>query len=247
MADAAPLARLGFLQAYASSALVLAESSYKTARSFVPGFVEPYVQQLEETAVALGAPYLTAAQDTAEKVVRSVDAQVDGLLAYSADLHTKNLSTFTSAKDQYFGLVETSLASAKALLDPAPYVSWAGDKVAQYADPDKIVDTSLDVAGKVAAFGPVPKVLEIYDPLINAGVKTYGSVHDTVVSLPLYKKLWSLLFATSSTLQESWAVKKFLEVGYPVVAPVADPLVANVTNSKYIKQLQSHLEPAKDA
>jgi hypothetical protein len=228
------------VQPVATSALNFAESGYRSARALVPSVAEPYVSQLEETAISTGAPLLTTAQDVADKVLRSVDAQVESVLA----LHAKNMGTFTSAKEQYYGLVEAAVAQAKALLDPAAYVAWASEAVALYADPDKIVDTSFEVAGKVAAFGPVEKVLSVASPVAT---KTYDAVHDTLVTLPAYAKLWTLLFSVSSTLQESWAVKKFLEVGYPILAPVADPLVTNVTNSKYLKQLQSHLEPAKQA
>lgn len=66
-------------------------------------------------------------------------------------------------------------------------------------------------------------------------------------SLPLYKTLWDLVWSTSSTVQDTWAYKKAMELGYPYLAPVADPVVSNITNSKYLKQLQSHLQPVKTA
>ena len=64
-------------------------------------------------------------------------------------------------------------------------------------------------------------------------------------SLPLYKKMWELVFSTSSSVQDTWAFKKAVEVGYPFLAPVADPVYSNITNSRYLKQLQSHLQPVK--
>jgi hypothetical protein len=63
--------------------------------------------------------------------------------------------------------------------------------------------------------------------------------------LPLYKTLWDLVWSTSSSVQESWAFQKAKEVAYPVLAPVADPMYSNITNSKYLKQLTAHLTPAK--
>lgn len=66
-------------------------------------------------------------------------------------------------------------------------------------------------------------------------------------SLPAYKQAWELVASTGSSLHDVWVVRKFLEVGYPLLAPVADPVVSNITNSKYLKQLQSHLAPAKKA
>lgn len=77
--------------------------------------------------------------------------QVDKVVSYGTELHNKNLATFNSAKDQCYTAVETTI---KAVLDPTPYVQWATDKVGQYADVDKLVDTSFEVAGKVATFGP---------------------------------------------------------------------------------------------
>jgi hypothetical protein len=139
------------------------------------------------------------------------------------------MSTFNGAKDQYYGFVEATVNRVKALLDPSPYVQWASGKVEYYVDPDKLVDTSVEYAGKVASFGPgeqgahefgnahrngrlgscwclysitvfliaVPKVVEIADPLIKTSVKTYGSVHDTVVvSFPFWVAFFSATTAT---------------------------------------------------
>lgn len=64
-------------------------------------------------------------------------------------------------------------------------------------------------------------------------------------SLPLYKTLWDLLWSTSSSVQDTWAFQKAKEVAYPFLAPVADPVYSNITNSKYLKQLTTHLQPAK--
>lgn len=79
---------------------------------------------------------------------------LSGALLYSRDLHEKNMTTFTGAKDQYYGFVEATVNRIKALLDPTPYVQWASGQVEYYVDPDKLVDTSVEYAGKVASFGP---------------------------------------------------------------------------------------------
>lgn len=62
-----------------------------------------------------------------------------------------------------------------------------------------------------------------------------------VQNLPAYKQVWDLVISTGASLQEFWVVKKL----YPVLAPVADPVYGNIINSKYVKQLQSHLAPVK--
>lgn len=80
--------------------------------------------------------------------------QVDSLFSYGLDLHSKNLSTFNGAKQEAYGYVEGSVNQVKAYLDPTPYIQLIGDKAATYVNPDKILDTSFEVAGKVATFGP---------------------------------------------------------------------------------------------
>lgn len=69
--------RLGWVQSYAAQATSVAGNMYTQARNLVPGFAESYVQQLEETAFKKAVPYVTVAQDTAEKLLSSVDAQVN--------------------------------------------------------------------------------------------------------------------------------------------------------------------------
>jgi hypothetical protein len=233
--------RLGWVQAYASQGTGLAANIYSQARTMVPGFAETFVLQLEETAINIAVPYVTVAQDSAVKVLSSVDAQVDKSMGLIEGVHSKNLATFNGAKEQCYSYVEGTVNQAKALLDPTPYIQWTSDKVAVYANPDKIVDTSFQildpVAGKVATLVP--------EPVIKTGLKTYGTVHDTVVGLPLYKTLWDLVWSTTSSVQDTWAFKKVMEVGYPYLAPVADPVVSNISNSKYLKQLQAHLTPVK--
>lgn len=58
-------------------------------------------------------------------------------------------------------------------------------------------------------------------------------------ALPLYKKVWELIWITGGQLQGSWPAQK----AYAMLAPFADPLYSNVTNSKYLKQLETHLKP----
>jgi hypothetical protein len=79
---------------------------------------------------------------------------VSSALSYGRELHSKNLATFTEARDVAYGYVEGTVSQAKAALDPSPYVQWASDKVSAYVNPDKIVEASLEVAANVASFGP---------------------------------------------------------------------------------------------
>jgi len=249
------LKRLYFVQDYAQQAASLAESFYKKGRGFIPGFVEPYYSQAEDYAAKNGAPYLTWAQDTGDKFLRSVDGQFDtfanglgGALNYSRDLHGKNMSTFNAAKSQYFGIVESLVNNVKAKLDPTPYVQKAvdtgkvyGEKAVYWADPDKVVDLGLEYYGKATSFGPVPKLKATAEPLL---LKYYTLLHDFVVANPLYKKGWDLAGSTATTVQGIPIVKKAVDIGYPYAAPFYDPVAANITKSKYLKQLETHLKPA---
>jgi hypothetical protein len=56
---------------------------------------------------------------------------------------------------------------------------------------------------------------------------------------PLYKKLYDTAFALPSKVQESPLFGKV----YPLVAPLADPVAANFSNSKVLRQLDDHLKP----
>jgi hypothetical protein len=54
----------------------LAEKAYKTARSFVPSFVEPTVASLEDRVIATAAPVVAKAQDVSDKMLHVADQQV---------------------------------------------------------------------------------------------------------------------------------------------------------------------------
>lgn len=77
---------------------------------------------------------------------------VAGAISYGRDLHSKNLATFNGAKDQAYGYVESTVNSIKAL--PTSYVQYLSKLAGSYVNPDLIVDTSFEVAGKVASYGP---------------------------------------------------------------------------------------------
>lgn len=99
--------------------------------------------------------------------------QVDKSMGLIESVHSKNLATFNGAKEQCYSYVEGTVNQAKALLDPTPYIQWTSDKVAVYADPDKIVDTSFQildpVAGKVATLGKLrPEMLQRWWAAHNA-------------------------------------------------------------------------------
>jgi hypothetical protein len=85
----------------------------------------------------------------------------------------------------------------------------------------------------------VNKLLEAADPLISAGQSQYTKAHDMIVMQPLYKKLYD----TATTLPAKAMDTTLYRKGYPLVAPVADPVLSNWSNSKVIRQIDDHLKP----
>lgn len=251
--DQLELKRLGFVRSYTSAFVGYGEGVYRKARSYVPGVAEPYVGQLEDSTTALAAPLIARVQDKAAELLAAVDGKVDGLfgtvastLEYSRDLHAKNMGSFSAAKESYYSLIEGVVNTTKAALDPQRYVQYAAeigksvvDTVIMYADPDKIAALASGVVDKVATQAPVVKVLEIADPFIAKGQTQYIKAHDLLVVQPLYKKLYDTATAIPSKVQDTTFYKR----GYPLVAPVADPVYTNFANSKVIKQLDEHLKP----
>jgi hypothetical protein len=59
-----------------ASATGLAESAYKTARSYTPKFAEPLVASVEDRAATVSAPYLTYVADAGAKVLHNADELV---------------------------------------------------------------------------------------------------------------------------------------------------------------------------
>jgi hypothetical protein len=94
--------RLGWVQGYATQATSLANNVYCQARGFVPASLEPFVVQLEETAVSITVPYVTLAQDAAEKVLSSVDAQVCSLV-FVRCMHCSSAGPWLACMDLHSG------------------------------------------------------------------------------------------------------------------------------------------------
>jgi hypothetical protein len=257
VASSDELKRLGFVNTYASTAVSLSSSMYTTARSYVPGFADPYIRTVEEKTTSISMPYVNWAQDTASGVLKSVDGQLDntyntvsGGANFSRDLHTKNMETFTAAKEEYFKWVENSVNSLKAKLNPYPYAETACLKLKQaldqavtMADPDLAIDQVHDAWAKFASIGVVAKALDVVEPVTSKATVQYTKVHDSVVKMPVYKKTYQTVTGTVSAVHESFLYKKAKDLLYPVVAPVADPVYDNFATSTYLAQLNKHLTP----
>jgi len=68
-------------------------------------------------------------------------------------------------------------------------------------------------------------------------------LHDFIVANPVYKKGWEVAGTTAATVQTIPIVKKAVDIGYPYAAPFYDPVAANFSKSKYLKELEAHLKP----
>jgi hypothetical protein len=240
-------------RSYASTALGYGEGAYKTARGFVPSFAEPYVSSAEDAAAAYAAPLVATANDKAADALTFADAKVDAALAsavsaleYSRSLHAKNMASFSAAKESAYGFVEAYVNATKSALDPQRYVDYATSlgrsivgAVAAAADPDAVYAYATSTLDKLAAAPPVAKALEVADPLISVGQAQYAKAHDLVVAQPLYKKVYDAAAGLPALVADAPLVK----AGYPLVAPVADPVLANFSKSKVLKQLEGHLKP----
>lgn len=58
-------------------------------------------------------------------------------------------------------------------------------------------------------------------------------------SQPLYKQIYEV----TTTLPAKVTTSPLYRRGYPLVAPVADPVITNFAKSKVIKSLDEHLKP----
>ncbi|KAI8473428.1 MAG: hypothetical protein J3K34DRAFT_410717 [Monoraphidium minutum] len=247
------LKRLGFLRSYATKAAGYAESAYSIARGLVPGFVEPYAAQAEDRAKAAVVPALTRGQDAATDLLAFADGKVDALLNalgaaadYSRDLHGRNVKSFSAARASYAGFVQGVVSAGRAAIDPQRYVEFSANlgatlvsTAAAYADPDKAVDTLTAALDRALSFGPMPKVVELADPLITVGQAQYARAHGALVAQPLYKRLYDAAASLPPALRSSG----LFAAAYPLLAPVADPVVANFAASRTLAGLGGHLKP----
>jgi len=93
--------------------------------------------------------------------VDGVLSKVDATIAYSREIHSKNMSSFSTAKESAFSTVEGLVNATKAALDPQRYYNYAASlskklitAVAAYSDPDKVVAAACTAYDKVASRAP---------------------------------------------------------------------------------------------
>lgn len=269
MTETTSYKRLDFVAKSVATASGLAETAYKTARSYTPTFVEPYVAKVEDTASTVGAPYMTFVADTGAKVLQNADELVDytvgnsykavengkttvmSTLTNTKTFHDTNLKSFGDAREKYFKYVEETADLVKAKLNPKPYIDLTytalKDSLAraqELADPDVAVDAVHQAWTKFAALAPVSKVLETADPMVGFAQSKYTQLHGTVVANPYYKKAFDLAGSTVAKAQDTLLYKRSKDLVYPYISSLADPALAKISGSKYVAALVAHVKPA---
>jgi hypothetical protein len=85
-------------------------------------------------------------------------AAADGVTDYTRTVHVKGVGRYNTAKDQAFGFITAAVDKAKTAIQTSPLVvqtaaagKAAKDGIVYWADPDKLVDISLDLYSKAAA------------------------------------------------------------------------------------------------
>lgn len=272
MAETGSYKRLEFVAKSASAATGMANTVYKTTRSFTPKFVEPYVAKVEDTAASVGTPYVTFIADTGAKVLKNADDLVDYAVSRSFKVvetgkatvstgvsrglettktfHSTNLKSFSDAREKYFKYVEQSAEYVKSTLNPKPYVDSgytalkdALAKAQTMADPDVAVDTVHQAWTSFAGLAPVKTVLTTADPVVKYSTSTYTQLHGAVVSNTYYKKAYETVGTTVAAAQSTTVYKRSVDVVYPYVKPVAEPALQKISSSKYVAAAVAHVQP----
>lgn len=269
--DISSLKRLEFVKSYASyatAAVEAAEKVYKTSRSFTPKFVEPYVVGVEDRVVAYAAPVVTAVQDKADKVLRNADHQIDSTVTQlwnsyeggrSYVLEKASAATSTqakfhaNAKDTVFNVVDHAVAvlnnQRAALSSKANAATDAVRSAVELArntteqNTEAALQTLFVTWNHLLSFPAVVKILETSAPAVEVAKSYYQSVHGTVVANPGYKFVYNVSKGAVEYVAESTLVKRGEELLYPLVSPVAAPVLKAVTSSPLYHQVLQELKP----
>jgi len=270
-----PLKRLQLVQdgaSYLVGYTGYAEKLYKTARGFIPSFVEPTVATVEDRVIAATAPVVAKAQDVSDKMLHIADEQVDYILN-TADktlsggkktvedslggvkaLHDTNVKTFKEATTAYFEYVKAISDWARDKLNPIKggqlaldTLNLAMQKAKEATDPDVAAKMAVDAWNTFSSVPVVAKVLDTADPVTKVALNSFYKLHDSLVSWPLYSVVVNqgantLKWATSTTPYRLGA-----QLVYPLVQPVADPALTRINNSKVINAALQYWKPTATA
>lgn len=271
--DHATLKRLEFVKSYGSyvhSAAEVAEKLYKATRSLTPTVAEPYVVGVEDRVTAYAAPVVTAVQDQADKALRSIDNQLDttvGKLWTSYEegrtfvtkkayfIQSTHSKVHDTAKEAYLKAVEQGLSvvnKQRTVLSTAAQTATDAVQTAVEAarsttekNTELALNTVVDTWNYLLSFPAVNKIIETSSPALQLAMKYYVAAHDLVVANPNYKVAYDFSTAFIDKLQQSSMYKKGQGIVYPVISPVADPVLKRVAASPYFATVVDQLKPVE--
>jgi hypothetical protein len=157
-------------------------------------------------------------------------SRVSSTVESSRAFHSKNMTSFSSAKTAYSSAVQNLVNATKAALDPQRYYAYAAKigaavvaAVTAYSDPDALVAAASGAYGRVAARAPVSRALELADPLIAAGQTKYNQAHDKLVVRPrsLEKGCWGVF---AGETHQRGSTRRFTTADHPQPTPPPTPI-----------------------
>lgn len=259
------LKRLGFVQMYAdlyfSWTFGLAASVYSTGRSLlVPSPLAGVAGSLESTVTSLSMPVIQAVQGQSGRVLRGLDAKVDGVINAASGLYASNatalqhavehsekgLAKCAAAKDAYLHRIEEALALLKEK-GMGGAAALAADKVVASVGSVTAIPPYLEIEAKslmlkvgdawqaLTEFQPVAKLLHSAQPSIDFAWTKYLEAHDAVVTAPSYNKAVDMGAEQLSKVQET--------VVYRTLQPALDPALDAISHSAPYTALVDHLRP----
>jgi hypothetical protein len=123
----------------------------------------------------------------------------------------------------------------KKLHDVGPMVS---------AKTEEILDFAEKSVEKVVNYPPVQHAYDQFaKPVVSWTWGRYVQVHDQVVTTQLYHKVFIMSSDLVNTVANQPLVKNTAHTVYPIVAPVAEPVLNKVTNTDYYKIAMEQLQP----
>jgi hypothetical protein len=259
------LKRLGFVLVYADYyfnwGLGLAASVYSTGRSLlVPSPLVGVAGSLESTVSSISRPVFHAVQDQSGKVLKGLDARVDGMINAASGLYASNavalqaavegsekgLAAAAAAKDAYLQRIESALGLLKEK-GMGGAASVAADKVVATVGSVKALPPYLESEVKalmlkvgdawagLAEMPVVGRALQTVQPSIDFAWNKYLEAHDALVSAPSYNKAVDLGAEQLSRVQDTAVWRS--------VQPALDPAIDAISHSAPYAALVDHLRP----
>mmetsp|Transcript_5656 Transcript_5656/g.16148 ORF Transcript_5656/g.16148 Transcript_5656/m.16148 type:complete len:294 (-) Transcript_5656:544-1425(-) len=253
----------------------VAGTVYNTTRGYVPAAIEDKVSwgegKVSEISTQYGAPIVNSVQDKSQQFLGIMDSQVDsvaktatnfyeknsGFLKSHSEFHSKNLEHFKEARDAYIQQAKDAIAflkehGAKGTAQHAiEQLTTALDNLKQWV-PKFVGDQTNFLLEKVTQawdslynMPTVQKTLEKLSPSVELAKKKYIEAHDAVVQAPSYDKAFNAASTGISKAQESYPYKTAANKLYPLVSPVADPVLEKA--SPYVNNVLEHIKPQHTA